>query len=63
MANFPKMVARLMYTSLADKDPEGIIKAIPKTESEARNPITIENDEMGWGLESRLELENIVHWF
>ena len=37
--------------------PEGIIKAIPRLSPEARNLITIENDEMGWGLESSLELE------
>jgi hypothetical protein len=37
--------------------PEGIIKAIPRLSPEARNLLTIENDEMGWGLESSLELE------
>jgi len=37
--------------------PEGIIKALPRMSPEARNLITIENDEMGWGLESSLELE------
>ena len=37
--------------------PEGIIKAIPMMSPEARNLLTIENDEMGWGLESSLELE------
>ena len=37
--------------------PEGIIKAIPRLTPEARNLLTIENDEMGWGLESSLELE------
>ena len=37
--------------------PEGIIKAIPRMSPEARNLLTIENDEMGWGLESSLELE------
>ena len=52
----PKMVAKSMYIS-ADKVPEGIIKAIPRLSPEARNLLTIENDEMGWGLESSLELE------
>ena len=37
--------------------PQGIIKALPRLSPEARNLITIENDEMGWGLESSLELE------
>ena len=37
--------------------PAGIIKAIPRLSPEARNLLTIENDEMGWGLESSLELE------
>jgi UV DNA damage endonuclease len=37
--------------------PAGIIKAIPRLSTEARNLLTIENDEMGWGLESSLELE------
>ena len=37
--------------------PAGIIKAIPRMSPEARNLLTIENDEMGWGLESSLELE------
>lgn len=38
--------------------PEGIRKVLPRLSPEARNLITIENDEMGWGLESTLELAN-----
>ena len=37
--------------------PDGIIKALPRLSPEARNLITIENDEMGHGLEKSLELE------
>jgi UV DNA damage repair endonuclease len=37
--------------------PAGIIKALPRLSPEARNLITIENDEMGHGLEKSLELE------
>ena len=37
--------------------PAGIVKALPRLSPEARNLLTIENDEMGWGLESSLELE------
>jgi len=37
--------------------PEGIRKALPRLTPEARNLITIENDEMGWGLDASLELE------
>jgi len=37
--------------------PEGIIKALPKLSPEARNLITIENDEMSHGLEQSLVLE------
>jgi len=37
--------------------PEGIIKALPRLSPEARNLITIENDEMGWGLDATLQLE------
>ena len=37
--------------------PEGIIKALPRLSPEARNLITIENDEMSWGLDASLELE------
>ena len=37
--------------------PAGIVKALPRLSPEARNLITIENDEMGHGLEKSLELE------
>ena len=37
--------------------PQGIIDALPKLSPEARNLITIENDEMGHGLDASLELE------
>jgi len=37
--------------------PDGIRKAPPRITQEARNLITIENDEMGWGLDASLELE------
>ena len=37
--------------------PDGIRRALPKLSTEARNLITIENDEMGHGLEKSLELE------
>ena len=37
--------------------PDGIRKALPRLSQEARNLITIENDEMGWGLDASLELE------
>ena len=40
--------------------PEGIRKALPKLTPEARNLITIENDEVGWGLDASLELEKDV---
>jgi len=40
--------------------PEGIIKALPRLSPEARNLITIENDEMGWGLDATLKLEKHV---
>lgn len=36
--------------------PEGIRKVLPKLSTEARNLITIENEEMGYGLDSTLEL-------
>jgi UV DNA damage repair endonuclease len=38
------------------RGPEGIIDALGKLSPEARNCITIENDEMSWGLNSSLEL-------
>ena len=37
--------------------PDGIRRVLPKLSQEARNLITIENDEMGHGLEKSLELE------
>ena len=37
--------------------PEGIKKVLPRLSQEARNLITIENDEMGHGLDASLELE------
>ena len=40
--------------------PQGIIDALPRLTPEARNLITIENDEMGWGLDASLELEKHV---
>jgi UV DNA damage repair endonuclease len=36
--------------------PEGIKRVIPRLSPEARNTLTIENDEMSWGLGSSLEL-------
>jgi UV DNA damage repair endonuclease len=38
------------------KGPEGIKAILPKLSPEARNCITIENDEMTWGLDASLEL-------
>ena len=40
--------------------PEGIIKVLPRLSPEARNLITIENDEMGHGLDASLQLEKHV---
>ena len=40
--------------------PDGIIKVLPRLSPEARNLITIENDEMGHGLEKSLELAKHV---
>ena len=37
--------------------PEGIKAVLPRLSDEARNCITIENDEMSWGLDASLELE------
>ena len=37
--------------------PEGIVKVLPRLSPEARNLITIENDEMSWGLDATLQLE------
>ena len=36
--------------------PAGIINVLPRLSTEARNCITIENDEMSWGLDASLEL-------
>ena len=36
--------------------PEGIIRALPRLSPEARNTLTIENDEISWGLDASLEL-------
>jgi UV DNA damage endonuclease len=41
--------------------PDGIRKALPKLSPEARNLITIENDEMGHGLEKDLALVLDIH--
>ena len=38
------------------KGPQGIIDALPRLSPEARNSITIENDEMSWGIDASLEL-------
>jgi UV DNA damage endonuclease len=40
------------------RGPAGIKAALPRLSPEARNCITIENDEMSWGLDSSLELVN-----
>lgn len=42
------------------KGPQGIRDVLPLLSTEARNCITIENDEMSWGLDSSLELEHEV---
>jgi UV DNA damage endonuclease len=42
------------------KGPAGIISVLPKLSPEARNCITIENDEMSWGIDASLELEKHV---
>jgi UV DNA damage endonuclease len=36
--------------------PQGIINVLPRLSTEARNCITIENDEMTWGLDSSIKL-------
>lgn len=36
--------------------PDGIKRVIPRLSPEARNALTIENDEMSWGIDSSLEL-------
>ena len=40
------------------RGPQGIIDVLHRLSPEARNAITIENDEISWGLESSLELKN-----
>ena len=42
------------------KGPAGIKDVLPRLSPEARNSITIENDENSWGLDSSLELEKDV---
>lgn len=38
------------------KGPQGIIDVLPRLSPEARNCITIENDEISWGIDSSIEL-------
>ena len=52
------------------RGPAGIIDVLPRLSPEARNCITIENDENCWGIESSLELQkhcalvlDIHHWW
>lgn len=40
--------------------PDGIRAILPRLSPEARNTLTIENDEMSWGLDASLELANDV---
>jgi len=40
--------------------PEGIRKAYPKLSTEARNCITIENEEISWGLDDCLSISDLV---
>ena len=40
--------------------PAGIQRVLPRLSQEARNTITIENDEMSWGIEASLELQDDV---
>jgi len=42
------------------RGPAGIINVLPRLSPEARNCITIENDEMSWGIDASLELANQV---
>ena len=42
------------------KGPAGIKDVLPRLSPEARNCITIENDEMSWGIDASLELANHV---
>ena len=38
------------------RGPQGIIDVLPRLSTEARNCITIENDEISWGIDSSIEL-------
>jgi len=40
--------------------PAGIINVLPRLSPEARNTLTIENDEMSWGIDASLELADHV---
>jgi UV DNA damage repair endonuclease len=40
------------------KGPQGIRDILPRLSPEARNTITIENDEMSWGIDASVELAN-----
>jgi UV DNA damage endonuclease len=42
------------------KGPQGIIDVLPRLSPEARNCITIENDEMSWGIDASLQLRDHV---
>jgi len=42
------------------RGPQGIIDVLPRLSAEARNTITIENDEMSWGIDASLELQKHV---
>jgi UV DNA damage endonuclease len=42
------------------RGPAGIINVLPRLSPEARNCITIENDEMSWGIDASLELADHV---
>ena len=41
---------------------EGVIQTLPGLSSRPRNTITIENDEMCWGPDESLNLQNIWRW-
>jgi UV DNA damage repair endonuclease len=42
------------------KGPQGILDVLPRLSPEARNTLTIENDEMSWGIDASLELRKHV---
>lgn len=42
------------------RGPEGILAALPRLSPEARNTLTIENDENSWGIDASLELAKDV---